>query len=1213
MPSRSPRSEFEFQGIEPLEPRLLLSTASPTVELFQGLTPLFVENQGQWSDADVRYAFGSGGVNVAFTDTGLRFQIAAPGSAPGIAHGNEAADPLDDLLHRGMEDELADATWITTEFSLSFTGAHAVSPVGVDMTATRNNYLLGSPDQWRQDVPTYHGVAYYGLYDGVDLFITGQAGQLKYEFHVAPPGSDSGDPTAAWQQIQLDYDGVAGLSLTDDGGLWIDLLPEGLGHLTDQAPVIYQDIDGQRVNVAGHFDLRDGDAYGFSLTQAYDATHPLILDPEIAWSTYLGGIGHDYGNGIAVDSADNILVTGYSSSSDWVSGGPNTNPNTGNDYIIKLSPTGEHLWSTYILDGGNDIATDSQDNILITGVTYTPGWVSGGYDTSYGGATDAYVLKLSPTGGHLWSTYLGGSSKDDGYGIAVDGMGNILVTGDTRSSGWVSGGYNTSFGGNYEDAFAVKLSPTGEHLWSTYLGGNGYDIGRDIAVDGSGNVLVTGSTESFSWVSGGYDTSYNGGYRDAFVVKLSPTGGHLQSTYLGRFDYTDGYGIAVDDMGNVLVTGTTASDRWVYGGYDSSYNGGYTDAFVVKLSPILRHRWSTYLGGNAYQGGDRGYDITVDGIGDVLVTGGTDSPGWVSGGPDTIHDAGEDVFVVKISPDGSHLWSTFLGGNNHDHGHGIAVDGSGNVLVMGDTLSSGWVSGGYDTSYGGGYQDPFVVKITADSPTIDFTSITGGQQRSPVEIVLEAFDPDSVATLSIYYDTDDTGENGKLIAGGLTEADGALSLTWDVTQVPAGNYWLYAVISDGIHDPVVRYASAPIAVAPRLDAYDPNDTIEQAADLGVGDQHLTDLLLDDTSTDIDWFRWTASHDGVVRISLYFDDVDNDMLLSIYDDQARLVAVSRETSFGQELRINVVAGQTLRLRVEQIAGPFEGRYTLRLRESVPGDLNHDGRVNIQDINSFVYAMIYPLFYKFEHQDWDVDSLWDLTGDGQLSIADINPFVDLILGRQRALEPGDNLEAARDLDVLNPGDNLTFQDKIGNSLQGNFDIDLYRLELPVAGLLTLTVNDESGKSILSSAIRLFDAQGNPIGVDADPSDLASQLSVAMDPGVYFIGVSSVNNTVYDPHVLGSGLAGSTTGIYTLTLQLDEMIQLASLALPTPDAPAPITAPVAPSSPRFAPLESSSSHASAKPWWTPARPMFENLGRSAWLWEHWSAMCPAAESAT
>jgi autotransporter-associated beta strand protein len=158
----------------------------------------------------------------------------------------------------------------------------------------------------------------------------------------------------------------------------------------------------------------------------------------------------------------------------------------------------------------------------VTGRTASSGWVSGGFDTSHSGGDDGFVAKLTPTGQHLWSTYLGGSSNDAVGGIAVDATGNYLVTGYTQSSGWVSGGFDTSHNGGV-DALVAKLTPTGQHLWSTYLGGSSNDYGNGIAVDAAGNCLVTGRTASSGWVSGGFDTSHNGG-DDAFVAKiLDPT------------------------------------------------------------------------------------------------------------------------------------------------------------------------------------------------------------------------------------------------------------------------------------------------------------------------------------------------------------------------------------------------------------------------------------------------------------------------------------------------------------------------------------------------------------------------------------------------------------------------------------------------------------------------------------------------------------------
>jgi hypothetical protein len=280
--------------------------------------------------------------------------------------------------------------------------------------------------------------------------------------------------------------------------------------------------------------------------------------------------------------------TGSTTSPDWVSGGFDTSYNGADDiFVAKISPSGGHIWSTYLggssNDSGRGIAADAFGNVLVTGYTSSSGWVSGGFDTSFNGDRDAVVIKLSSAGNHLWSTYLGGSSHEVGWGIAVDAGSNVLVTGQTHSSGWASGGFDTSQNGD-GDAFVGKISPSGGHIWSTYLGGSSGDVGYSIATDASGNALVTGWTGSSGWVSGGFDTSYNGG-EDAFVAKINPSGGHIWSTYLGGSNDDSGLGIAVDATGNALVTGITFSSGWVSGGFDASFNGGDNDAFVAKLAP----------------------------------------------------------------------------------------------------------------------------------------------------------------------------------------------------------------------------------------------------------------------------------------------------------------------------------------------------------------------------------------------------------------------------------------------------------------------------------------------------------------------------------------------------------------------------------------------------------------------------------------------------
>ena len=716
---------------ETLEDRRMLSVAGgaemdadEALQLFSTSTALFVENQGQWQDESVRYAFDGPGVNIAFTDEGLSFLLTEQEKVEG-----DTSDPLDPLADDPIENP-DDYITHSTQFSVSFDGANVVTPVGLAESESRFNYYVGDVANHRSNVPGYETVAYEGLYDGIDLHTFGRRDSLKYEFYVTP-GAD-------YRQIEVSYDGVEGLWIDEDGSLHVET---ELGQLVDDVPYIYQTIEGQQVEVAGRFTLADADTYTFEITGDFDPDVELVVDPNLDWSSYLGGSDYDCGYGIATDAGGNALVTGETRSSGWVSGGWDTNYGGGWDgFVVKLSSGGSHLWSSYLGGSGTDygygIATDAGGNALVTGGTYSSGWVSGGWDTNYGGGgSDGFVVKLSSGGSHLWSSYLGGSGTDNGLGIATDAGGNALVTGLTESSGWVSGGWDTSFGGGSYDGFVVKLSSGGSHLWSSYLGGSGNDYGLGIATDAGGNALVTGLTSSSGWVSGGWDTSFGGGSYDGFVVKLSSGGSHLWSSYLGGSGNDYGLGIATDAGGNALVTGYTESSGWVSGGWDTNYGGG-SDGFVVKLSSGGSHLWSSYLGGS---GNDYGLGIATDAGGNALVTGYTESSGWVSGGWDTSLGGSTDGFVVKLSSGGSHLWSSYLGGSGYDYGRGIATDAGGNALVTGDTESSGWFSGGWDTNHGGS-KDGFVVRIegaggSASLPDLQITEsdVTlvpeGGGQR----------------------------------------------------------------------------------------------------------------------------------------------------------------------------------------------------------------------------------------------------------------------------------------------------------------------------------------------------------------------------------------------------------------------------------------------------------------------------------------------------
>ncbi len=686
---------------------------SRAIELFAVSPALFVENQGQWSDPTVRYVHDGDSMAVAATDSGIRLQVCRQ---------NPAQDAISIGL-AGEKDRLSSRAGVdiqTLWFSVSFIGAKQTRPVGLEQSASLFNYCVGDQANWRQNVPSYEVVAHEGLYEGVDLHIRGLRSHLKYEFHVSP-GAD-------YRQIAVRYEGIEGLSIDDDGALWVNL-GEGWGSLRDDAPYIYREIDGKKQVVAGRFTLLDARTYAFDITDDVGTDHALVIDPNLAWSTYLGGSEIEYGKGIAVDGSGNVFVTGVTDSSGWVSGGFDTAYHGMRDmFVAKLSSSGAHLWSTYVggsrgesvdIDGG--IAVDASGNVYVAGYTDSAGWTSGGFDTTYNDGGDAFVAKLNSSGAHLWSTYLGGSDLDGPVGMGADASGSIYVYGLTRSADWTSGGYDTTFDGGWQDAFVVKLSSSGSHLWSTYLGGNANEGWLHMAVDASG-VYVTGYTYSSGWTDGGFDTSYNGGDGDVFLAKLSVNGSHLWSTYLGGSEVDLPCDVATDVSGNVYVSGDTTSAGWTSGGFDTTFDGSDRDeVFLVKLSSSGLHLWSTYLGGSA---NDACYGTVVDASGSIYLTGITHSSGWTSGGFDTTYNGDADVFVARLSSSGSHLWSTYLGGSESDYSAGIALDGWGNVYVTGTTVSPGWTSGGFDTTYGG-LLDGFVAKLDSSGAHLWSTYVGG--------------------------------------------------------------------------------------------------------------------------------------------------------------------------------------------------------------------------------------------------------------------------------------------------------------------------------------------------------------------------------------------------------------------------------------------------------------------------------------------------------
>jgi M6 family metalloprotease-like protein len=458
-----------------------------------------------------------------------------------------------------------------------------------------------------------------------------------------------------------------------------------------------------------------------------------ILD----WSTFLGWAEEDRAMDIAVDDSGYVYVTGYTASDSFPTtvGAYQWGYNNGTSvFVTKFNRDGSGLvYSTYLNGGSADfgysIAVDGSGYAYVTGYTGSSSFPTtvGAYDVNYnGGTSDVFVTKLNKSGsGLVYSTFLGGgvTGPDQGYAIAIDGSGNAYVTGYTYNSDFptTAGAFDQSYNGDW-DAFCTKLNTAGSGLhYSTFLGGTDHDVGRAIAVDGSGYAYVAGWTQSSGYPTtiGAYDGTLTG-IEDAFVTKVGAAGTSLSySTFLGASGLERGLGIDVDGSNKAYVTGYTSS--WDFPTTASAYDqvmNGYVDAFVTKFNSAGSGLdYSTFLGGN-FKEYARG--IAVDGAGNAYVTGVTDSVSFptTSNAVDTSHNGGLDIFQSKLNAGGtSLLFSTYLGSSGTDGGLDwppeLAIDGEGSVYIAACTDSADFpvTAGAYDVSFNGGWRDAVVCKI----------------------------------------------------------------------------------------------------------------------------------------------------------------------------------------------------------------------------------------------------------------------------------------------------------------------------------------------------------------------------------------------------------------------------------------------------------------------------------------------------------------------
>lgn len=676
---------------------LLLEAADSPARWLSSLPLRFDENTGK-EGPDVRYVARAGGLELLLTSNSYVLRLSSAPGAPKIS--------------------------VVTRLS----GARARPQIeALDERPGKTNYLLGrTAAAWHTGVRAYGRVRYREVYPGIDLVFHGSAKEFEYDF-VLSPGAD---PRA----IRLTAAGAQGISVDPQGNL---VLTTASGKLCWKRPLIYQQAGGRRKPVEGRFELEPSGEVGFKVA-GYDPAHPLIIDPTLTYSTFLGGTGNDAITAVAVDQAGNVYVTGGTDSLDLpvtpgvlqkYFGGGEPGPQSSDVFIAKFLPSGTLSYLTYLGAAANDtalgIAVDRSGNAYVTGFTMSVNFpvTDGAYQTHHRGQGgndtwhfgDAFVAKLNAQGNQLlYSTLLGGSQDDAGTAIAIDADGNAYVAGFTLSGDFPAvKAAQARFGGGggqplrpddtayvtTGDAFVAKLDPSGATLvFSTFLGGTLDDMATSIALDASRNVYAGGFSLSYDFpvTPGAAQTQWGGvDYRptplhhgDGFITKLSTAGALIYSTYVGGAGDDAVQALTVDAAGAVYATGMTSSANLPVTAsvFQPSYRGPQQP---LSLSPFL---------------------------------------------------AG-DVFVVKVAPDGSSFGLlTYLGGSGDDYATSIVLDSGGDIWVAGVTNSYDFpvTAQALQPKFGGNVDlmffsgDGFLAALDASARHLVYSTYIGGSSDDAV-------------------------------------------------------------------------------------------------------------------------------------------------------------------------------------------------------------------------------------------------------------------------------------------------------------------------------------------------------------------------------------------------------------------------------------------------------------------------------------------------
>lgn len=699
-------------------------SSRPELQHFnQQSTVKFTENRGQIVDTDeklrpdILYKVGGRGVELYFTKRGISYVFKR------VEGDNDHFGRYDGISASGHHDHDHTCTIKNGKepilhlyrMDMEFQGSNPdVKVTAEDAHSDYQNYYLGYLSGPVVGVRSFRKLTYHEIYPNIDLVIYSTDKGMKSDFIVRPGGRVS--------DIKMKYLDADRVELSRKGVLRVT---SPLGYIEDSAPYSYQGITGTAGLKEIHSSFRfQNDVLGFTVGK-YNPEQVLVLDPNQIWATYYGGTGEEHLNGgdpTEVDRDGNVFVAGYTASNNFpaTGGAHQTSYANGFDaFLVKFSGRGQLQWATYLGGSGMEIAhgvaTDKNGNVFITGHTESSNLLDiNAYDGDYGGHRDALVAKFNVAGTAQWITYLGGSNFDDGYGFAVDSSDNVAVLVTTGGTGLgTPGTFQPTKATDAPlsppatlaqeqagyDVLITKFSASGARMWATYYGGSAVEYGYAAATDINDNIIFTGWTASANFPVLNAQQPARGGGIDAFVVKLDRDGARRWATYCGGANTensgfgTTGYsGIATDAVGNVFITGVVALGGFptTSDAFRSSYQGGSSDAFIVKFDTLGVRKWATYFGGD---NADMGVGAASNSLGGVLITGHTASSNLpTSPMPELTYQSNfragaSDAFIAKLDSNGAGRWVTYFGRSGTDEGHGISYDPFGAVIIAGHTNS----------------------------------------------------------------------------------------------------------------------------------------------------------------------------------------------------------------------------------------------------------------------------------------------------------------------------------------------------------------------------------------------------------------------------------------------------------------------------------------------------------------------------------------------